>query len=128
MDVMAQEEAGEILQEKAGATLSAEAAEFIPCDMESQQPPSVLRADAPAFEAMPSDSTVYETLLHEACDFLTLNMSDCMAAFAGEAHNTLLSADSPPFVPSSPTLVAARAESRPSAKEEVHPSAVPTKL
>jgi len=112
LGTMAQEEAGEILQEHAGAMLSAEAAEFIPCDVESQQPPGVLRADAPAFEAMPSDSMVYETLLSEvyemvdaeACDFMTVHGSDCMAAFAGEAHNTLLSADSPPFVPSSPTL------------------------
>jgi len=84
--------------------LSAEAAEFIPCDVESQQPPGVLRADAPAFEAMPSDSMVYEMVDAEACDFMTVHGSDCMAAFAGEAHNTLLSADSPPFVPSSPTL------------------------
>jgi len=131
---MAQEECAEVLQEHAGAMLSAEAAEFIPCDAESQKPPGVLRADAPAFEAMPGYSMVYETLLPEdapafdampsdstvdemllpgvyemldaqACDFMTVNGSDCMAVFAGEAHNTLLSADSPPFVPSSPTLL-----------------------
>jgi hypothetical protein len=129
LGAMAQEESGEVLQQHAGAMLSAEAAEFIPCDTESQQPPAVLRADAPAFEAMPSDSMVYETLVPEACDFMTVHGSECIAVFAGEAHNSLLSADSPPFVPSPPILVAARAESGPSAKEEGHPAAaVSTKL
>jgi len=136
LGAMAPEEASEFFQEHAGAMLSAEAAEFILCDAESQQPPGVLRADAPAFEAMPGDSMVYNMLLPEVyemvdaepCDFMTLHGSDYKAAFADEAHNTLLSADSPPFVPSSPVLVAARAESGPLAKEAGHPSAVPTKL
>jgi hypothetical protein len=143
LGAMAQEEAGGVLQERAVAMLSAQAAEFIPGVAESQQspgvrganapesqqPPGVLRADAPAFEAMPGDSMIYELLPEvyemvdaEACDFMTLHRSDCMAAFACEAHDTLLSADSPPFVPRPPILVAARAESRPLAKEEGHPS------
>merc|ERR1712032_1191834 len=60
-----QEQACETLEEHLGAMMSAEAAEFIPCDTESQQAPGVLRADAPAFVAMPSDSMVYETLVPE---------------------------------------------------------------
>merc|ERR1712142_726373 len=108
LGVMAQEEVGEVLQQHAGAMLSAEAAEFIPCDIEFHQSPGVLRADAPVFEAMPGDSMVYETLLPgiyemvdvEPCDFMTAHGSDRLhgCAFAGEAHNTLLSTDSPPFV------------------------------
>jgi len=129
LGAMAQEETCEILQENAGAMLSAEAVEFIPFDAESQQPPGILRADAPAFEAMPNDSMVYEMMEAEACNFMAVHGPDCMVAFAGEAHHTLLSADSPPFVPGPPILVAARAESGPSAKEEGHPAAaVPTKL
>jgi len=101
------EEAGAVLQEHAGATLSAEAAEFVSCDAESQQPPCVFRADAPAFELTPSDPMVFETLLPEAyemadaeaCDFMTAHGSDCMLAFAGEVSSTSLSAESPPFVP-----------------------------
>eukprot|EP00419_Tripos_fusus_P037652 CAMPEP_0172778894 /NCGR_PEP_ID=MMETSP1074-20121228/202145_1 /TAXON_ID=2916 /ORGANISM="Ceratium fusus, Strain PA161109" /LENGTH=445 /DNA_ID=CAMNT_0013615847 /DNA_START=102 /DNA_END=1440 /DNA_ORIENTATION=- len=70
LGAMAHEQACEVLQEHAGAMMSADAAEFVPCDTEPQQPPGVLRADAPAFEAIQNDSMVNETLIPDfvPCD------------------------------------------------------------